>query len=242
MTIPTIVCLNQTTSVKQDEFIKVVAAVNNQIARDVSPIWNFYANVIAGDTSVSTSPQSTAWQIIVKDQPAPTETGFLGEHDISNTDAPEGEILAQFSEQNGTHWSSVLSHEVIELLGDQWVNLLVLVDSAAPFKMFYRELCDAVQDDNYPDADGVMLSNFVTPNYFIPGSKGPWDFKAHLPEAFALLPGGYAAYLQINADGSISDQQVFGEKYQEWRKAAGVGLRKLRRAKKVADMLKGMVK
>ena len=44
-----------------------------------------------------------------------------------------------------------------------------------------QELCDPVEDDSLAySKNGVMVSDFVTPKYFVPGSAGPWDFGEHL--------------------------------------------------------------
>jgi hypothetical protein len=38
---------------------------------------------------------------------------------------------------------------------------------------------------------GILLSNFVYPQWFTPGSPGPWDHRGLLKSALELRPGGY---------------------------------------------------
>jgi len=70
--------------------------------------------------------------------------------------------------------SGGLSHEVLELLGDaganEWSDL-----QGASAETRARENCDAVQNTGYAASNGVWVSNFVLPSYYIPGAPGPYD-------------------------------------------------------------------
>lgn len=193
-------------------------AVNEQVRRDFAPIWQTYGVVYAG-RDLAGAPDH-AWKIVVRDQPGPQDQGFLGEHDTTaGGNVPRGMVFAQFSEQHGSPWSSVLSHEVLEMLGDPWVNRYVMHAPArgAP-QMWYQEVCDPVQGDLYEDPQlGVQLSDFVLPNYFTDGAHGPYDFRNLLKRPFEIRAGGYAGYLQLAA-GKLTEKQVFGASYPEWRK------------------------
>ncbi len=70
--------------------------------------------------------------------------------------------------------SGGVSHEILELLGDAGANEWAdLQDASAQTRA--RELSDAVQNTGYPATNGVWMSNFVLPSYFIPGAPGPYD-------------------------------------------------------------------
>ena len=218
----TIPCVYSCKSVSFENFVKVVSAVNEQVRRDFSPHWQKYATLFPYQGDPKALPKES-WKITVLDDPLASEMGALGYHDATpKSNVPEGKVFAKYCETNGSPWSSVLSHEVLELLGDEWVNLLV----ARGNQLWWRELCDAVQDDNYQDKHGVMLSNFVLPDYFVEGSDGPYDFRHLIKKPFEIRPGGYAGYIEI-AGGKMTEKQIFGERYAEWRK--GMAVRKSHR-------------
>jgi hypothetical protein len=93
---------------------------------------------------------------------------------------------------------------------DPHVNLSAQVDSI----LYAYENCDAVE----ADADGyaitipagwvgagtsVPVSSFVTPDWFQPGSNGPFDFRGptvtgKLTAPLQLSPGGYISFLDLN--------------------------------------------
>lgn len=65
-------------------------------------------------------------------------------------------------------WSEDLDHEVIEALVDPDVDRYV--DETLV------EVCDPVENrPGYQAANGVWLSDFVCPSWFMPGRRGPWD-------------------------------------------------------------------
>ena len=72
----------------------------------------------------------------------------------------------------------VASHEVLEVLSN---------DTAS--KTGY-ELADPVNNYGY-FIDGIEMSDFIYPSYFIRGSLGPWDFMHVVTNATVPAPGGY---------------------------------------------------
>jgi hypothetical protein len=71
--------------------------------------------------------------------------------------------------------SSGGSHELLELLGDAGANRWADRQDSSR-QMDAEELCDFVQNTGYAASNGVWVSNFVLPNFFIPGAPGPWDY------------------------------------------------------------------
>jgi hypothetical protein len=67
------------------------------------------------------------------------------------------------------------SHEILETLGDAGGNGWKDRQDSSDI-MDAEELCDFVQNTGYKAKNGVTVSNFVLPSFFIPGSAGPWDF------------------------------------------------------------------
>lgn len=71
--------------------------------------------------------------------------------------------------------SAVGAHELAETVGDAGANeWCELQDGSATMRA--RELCDRVQNTSFKTSKGASVSNFLLPNAFIPGSKGPWDY------------------------------------------------------------------
>jgi hypothetical protein len=73
-----------------------------------------------------------------------------------------------------------LSHEIIETAVDP--------NGQATVASYVAEPCDEVDANSYQQ-DGVMLSDFVYPRWFMHGSSGPWDFMGTVRHALRL--GGY---------------------------------------------------
>ena len=71
--------------------------------------------------------------------------------------------------------SGGVSHEVLETLGDLGANGWKDKGNGL---MGAEEVCDPVQNTGYKTSNGVYVSNFVLPSYFVPGSAGPWDYLA----------------------------------------------------------------
>jgi hypothetical protein len=74
-------------------------------------------------------------------------------------------------------WSVVFSHEVLEMLTDPYPPA-----SYGPLS-FPFEVCDPVLRVVL-NAGGVPVDDFVTPAWFTPGSRGPWDVAGSLTGPF----------------------------------------------------------
>ena len=110
--------------------------------------------------------------------------------------------------------ASTASHEAVEFRADQrcdqWRTM-------ADGREVALETGDPVESDGYAvqvtiagESRWITVSNFVLPAYFIPGSKGPWDYMHRLSgPAPAMTPGGYLI-LRDPKSGEIS--QVFADR------------------------------
>lgn len=67
------------------------------------------------------------------------------------------------------------SHELLELLLDAGANGWKDKQDGTG-SMGAEEACDVVQNVFYVGSNGVAVSNFLLPSYFIPGAPGPWDY------------------------------------------------------------------
>lgn len=109
-----------------------------------------------------------------------------------------------------TDWTDQ-SHELAEMLVDPKVDQYRPMPDGMQLAL---EVADPVQGDAYnetaligSDTMAIAVSNFVTPNYFVAGSMGPWDKMGRLKGPFAMDRGGYQ--IVTSPDGSTTD--VFAE-------------------------------
>ncbi len=77
------------------------------------------------------------------------------------------------------------------MLGDPWINLAADPGNGSLLNAY--ELCDAVEQNSYKASNGIELSNFVTPRWFITGAKGPYDHLGRCKTPLEIWPGGYAS-------------------------------------------------
>ena len=114
----------------------------------------------------------------------------------------------------------VINHKVVSI--ENWGTADVydlVVDKYHNFALsagIFVHNCDPVEDDQYGYAIGsIRVSDFVTPNYFIPGSTGPWDFGKHLTAPLQIITGGYLAVFNVNSGSGWT--QIFGKKNSGWK-------------------------
>jgi hypothetical protein len=67
------------------------------------------------------------------------------------------------------------THELLEMLGDPGANEWADKQDGSGL-MCAKEFCDLVQNTNFAAKNGIPVTNFVLPAYFIPGSIGPYDY------------------------------------------------------------------
>ena len=52
----------------------------------------------------------------------PDQAGALGYHEMSSRGTPLGKVFAGLDMRLGTSWTVTLSHELLEMLADPWIN------------------------------------------------------------------------------------------------------------------------
>ena len=124
--------------------------------------------------------------------------------------------------QSGDTWSLSASHEVLEMLVDPSGNRLVAAPAVtiagnevqdAPGKFEYLvEVCDPSEDPDYAYLiDGVLVSDFYTPNYFDPvGSAGArYSFSGKITRPRQVLKNGYLSWYNA-ATNRLQQVRHFG--------------------------------
>lgn len=208
---------------------KFAGAMTKQIQRDVAPAWQRYGVVYYATSEKGIPP--TTWTITLYDEPqTAADAGAYGYHTtVVGQDRPVGCVFTKYAERDGCPWTTIASHEVLEMLGNEWVNQLVMrttPDGAIEF--WPTELCDAVQGQAY-EIDGLQMSNFLYPGYFIEGFKGRLDHLKKLTRPFEISTGGYSSIVTIGRDGAAKNLDIYGPKYPAWRRQEAVVNRKARR-------------
>ena len=163
----------------------LVEALQIQVTRDFSPLWNIDAvlEIVGADSK----PAPGRRHLVIADDS--DQAGALGYHETDQGGIPTGFVFAKTDAQYGLTVSVTASHELLELLVDPWIFSTVLVaDDGSAVAL---EVCDAVEADSlgYKIGD-VLVSSFVTPAWFgNPGTR--YDFGNVLKAPFSLAPGGY---------------------------------------------------
>lgn len=178
--------VSETDKVSRSELDRVAAALQKQVTRDFSPIWNISATV-SPFASLKEVPVGY-WRMIVREKDFGPVFGF--HHDAYGR--PWALVCYH------TTWSLTASHECLEMLADPSGNRLV----AGPSKRgsgtveYLVEVCDACQLAAYY-IDGILVSDFLTPEYFSPSvvSGGRYTYLGSIRHPWDVSPGGYLSWV-----------------------------------------------
>jgi hypothetical protein len=169
----------------------ISAALQKQIIRDFTPIWQFEASIDPFESQEDV-PHGY-WRIIIKDN---IDSDQLGFH-LDNSGQPYANVLA--SELNST--SLYCSHEAMEMLIDPFGNRLVASDSLKEEQgrvSFIVEACDPCQARDYGyTVNSIVVSDFYTPNYFDPitANNVRYSYTSAIKAPKQILPGGYLSWI-----------------------------------------------
>jgi hypothetical protein len=180
--------LNKSTVLKDDEVNAWVPAFNKFLGH-VRYWWPRRANIIW--SPVDREPKE-AWKIIIAD--SSDQAGALGYHDFTPNGRPISYVFAADDLKYGYSPTVTTTHEIAEMIADPWISDVIQVSD----QYFYaKEICDPVEADDLAfeitieGYDPVLCSDFVLPNWFIPGSVGMFDYMKHVTKPLKILPKGY---------------------------------------------------
>lgn len=203
-----------------------IRAINRQLAEDFAPHWGLHATLRlegrcgrAPDEDHLLEMRGDAvlylWDKVNMD-------GALGYHQTNGRNIPFGFVFTELAEQLKEPWTTVLSHEALELVADPLANLVV--QAPHPHEShnvyYWYEVADPVQGDSYL-IDGVAVSNFVLPLYFAGHhAHGRTDFMGLLNEGKPLgpldvRPGGYLGFFDPKSGKSHTMTQPRDERAHE---------------------------
>jgi len=228
MVLPVIAVTNASTCLNDGQVEAVIPALQRQVSQDFKSYWDL-------DCSLAFLPQDQTlaagwWQIVLTDDP--DQAGALGYHEMTRQGTPLGKVFAGLDIRSGSSWTVTLSHELLEMLADPWIDWCAQGENG---KVYALEVCDAVEADELGyEIDGVQVSDFVTPGWFEPTEADRVDFQQRILRQLELAAGGYIAVLdpakgwtQITAEGiggpeirAGSRRQRRGMRRGEWRRSA----------------------
>lgn len=194
----TIAILNESTVLSDAQVQPVVAALQKQVTNDFCPAWGLTPPTLHFVPKAQIAPLG-AWQLVVLN--SSDQAGALGYHDVTPEDLPLGKVFAGDDLKDGVSWSVTMSHELLEMLGDPLIDLAAVVQTAQKSGRIYAyEACDACEDDSLGYLiDGIKVSDFVLPSWFVPGSPAPYDHMKKIAKPLQILPGGYIGYLTFTS-------------------------------------------
>jgi hypothetical protein len=182
-------------SLNDEDIEPVVKALQTQVTRDLAPAWGVDAELTY--VSAQESAPETSWQLILTDKEE--IPGALAFHDLSPAGLPIAKVSVKTAEQLSEPWSLSASHELLAMLVDPWVNLTVFVEASQKDEdalLYAYEIASPCQGEEYGyEIDGIVVSNFVFPSWFVPTKKaqsGQFDFRRHIDRPFGLCNGSYA--------------------------------------------------
>jgi hypothetical protein len=220
-----IAVINESTVAADADVQKMIPAFDSQWNQDLNSIWGVGAATF-GFAPKQTAPPAGSWWVVFLDDS--DQADALAYHDLTNEGLPISKVFVKTIAADKASLSVGASHEICEMAVDPWLNS-AYQDQQGVF--WAGEVCDPVEDDQYGyTVGGILLSDFVTPNWF--GhlhAVGDIDLEGHARAAFEVLSGGYAQKF----DPQQGWQQVTGSKAMRSVRGshAAKGSRRERRAR-----------
>lgn len=209
---PLIVVQNDSTVLTDEEIQNAIPAFQAAVHTDFSPYWDATCHLIFN--AIKQPVPKGAWAYAIKDDS--DQPDALAYHDVDGNDVPALFNFAKTEADDNASWTVGFTHELFEALGDPDIRGAEEQDNGT---FFAREVCDPVEDDQFAyhrqGADGsqILISDFVTWNWFSSEAPGPYDFKGHCTTPGQILPNGYMSVfksgkwttVQANAKGELRD-------------------------------------
>lgn len=169
------------------ERVAYASAQTDQLKWDFEPEWEIEGLPVRVATPEA-PPLKGEIQMRLLDKP--TLDGALGYHDRLEDGTPIAYVFCGLAKMYGDNWTSIASHEALELSADPFLSRCVQMKDG----FWDMEICDRVEQDTYV-RNGVLLSNYNTPECFEPPTTVAGVKFDHLGLSTApnqVRPGGYS--------------------------------------------------
>lgn len=183
---PNIAVINESTTESDTDVFGWVNAIQQQLLQDVAPFWPEAGTANLFAVPQNQRPPLNAWQVVLVDDA--TLADALGFHEMTQASLPLAKVFTVRTRTAQQTVSRVLSHEVVEMV----VNPNVLRRQTIGADTYLVETADPVHLDRLGyEKLGVLVSNFVTPDYYRYTNGNRYDMRALLPGPCpTLLSGG----------------------------------------------------
>ncbi len=177
----TIAIVNRTKSVSDTTLKSVMNAVASQVHNEYKAKWGNDATFVFVGKSQTTS--SAYWNVYIDDT--------KGDYHTVTANKPIS--YCHVKGVSTDYWTNTISHEVLELRSDPFVNQTVVKNNAdGSHTTVAVEVCDACEQNDQGYRIGtILLSDFVYPSWFQNNGTGPFDQTRLITAPFQILPGGY---------------------------------------------------
>jgi hypothetical protein len=193
---PTVQIVNESTAVSKAELDEALPAFQDAVTLDLAPVWGT-------DATLTTTDTPGAWKITITDDPD-VLCFCAGYHDV-NKGQPQAKVFAATM-----NWQLVLTHELFEMLADPWINRAVRANG----QWWLVEVADPPEAEAFAytrqtqSGATITITDFLYPNWYRPGTRGPYDHTRHIRKPLRLLEGGYACYWGTSWRGNTGWQCV----------------------------------
>ena len=174
MSLPVIAITNASTVLSDRQVEMSLSALQRQVSIDFRAYWNLECQL----TFLPRNEKLTDgwWQIVVLDDP--DQAGVFGYHELTSEGTPLGKVFAGLDLRSGSSWTVTLSHELLEMLADPWINWCA---QGVDGRVYALEVCDPVEADKLGYMiDNVLVSDFVTPAWYENTRADRVDFKRRI--------------------------------------------------------------
>jgi len=204
--------INESTVVSDADLQKFVTALQTQVGRDYAPIWGRYAKLTM--IPKGGTPPPDQWWLAVLDNS--DVSSALGYHEITDNGLPLGKVFAKDDLTNGDSVSVTISHELLEMLGNPFINLTAFdINANTLQQIFMHEMCDPCEADNLGyQIKGIQVSDFLLPAWFEPSvnTGGKLTFNNTITQPLTLAPGGYMSYYDLQQNKWMQKDAFGGRK------------------------------
>lgn len=225
----TIYIVNHASHVDPQELQDVVEAVQFQVSRHFAPAHGTDARLIL--LPFGEMAPLGAWRLTMVNKP-PEDSSDIGDHYVGQDGVPYAEIYVDLAKQDHIDWSITVSHEILEILANPYLDRCVMVpDTGYPrlpnvnYVMYFYEVCDPCQDAAFAyditvsSGRTVKVSDFALESWFRTRFTCPsgtrFSFKNNLKGPLILAPGGYIFSMPL---------PVPANSWQRWNAPAGADL------------------
>jgi hypothetical protein len=177
---------------------EIASAIQYQIAHDFAPLWGWEGIQVTAGTWKQGDTAIPVYIRAQSDQP-----GAAGYHDDNGVYVFRDGLDSLMTGPSSL--SAVISHEILETLGDPGANRWADVGDGTEVA---QEMSDPVESFCYPGLNDVSVSDFVTPAFFDPNGVAPFSFLDKPTKPFTAATAGGADYLIIRSVNEDGESQV----------------------------------